>query len=723
METGAESNQVEIQDDRESRELSSLIDKRYDLAAKSQSRVFSEMEQCRLFYRGDQWLRPVSANWVPIPEHKWRVRLVINKLPVLIDLFISTHLKNKPIIFATPASNEQSDRISAQLSEDILRYYWNEHNYDTKLVEILRYVGVMGSCFVRFSWDNNAGSVISGSPAGDVVMDVLSPYTMSIEPGATFFEQAKWCVVTEYLCVSELEKRFNTKIEPERPNASSQSLQPIVLNRDLPQNADDRCPLFQMYERPSEKYPQGRLVYRANGKILGVEDLPRGDIRIVHFRGLDLPGEFWPSSVVSQIIPLQMELNKGRSQLVELRNLQSRPPILFARGSISGDEPVYIPGRKVAVDTRIAGGLIPQPMAPTQVPPWVLNLLQMAESDMMDLSSKHEMSQGIQSSNVRSASQANIMQQADESRLAPQIRCFQESLKLCGKYTLRFVQENKEGDQVLSIVGSNMQAEVIEYNQQDLTDNCNVNYEIASQLQWSKESMRQNALYMKSIGLLDDDAFWSIYPHPTVQKLYQKDSEHVQNARLENARLEQAYFEPFPSDKHEVHIKEHEAYVNRPELRDRYIQELMEESKKHEMISQQQGGEMSESGAVIGTEMPAPGSSSAVPGMGAEQPPQEEGPVPPPSAKNHYRHIESHKKQLGGPQKEPPKVRVDVSSTDIAGTPEGQKLISDIIQSSTDMEQRSEPGKENAEGVPTPGNQQQQQQNPSPPATSAKVGM
>lgn len=651
---------------------------RYGQASKAQLEVINEMEQCRLFYRGDQWLHYRSRNWsVAPPDHKWRVRLTVNKLPPLVELSIATFLRYRPIILCNPGSDEDVDRQAAKVGQILLRYYWDYLKFDEMLIDALREVKVLNSSFLRTSWDPLKGrkipiyktSMEAGPggilvpiqtdeiegyrPEGSPCVDVISPFSMGVEPGALKFDDVAWCITTELLRKDIVEQRFNTTIDEERPTMDEYAHIPMMLERDIMENVKDRAALHIMYERPTQKHPMGRECYVCNRKLLDERPLPNGEVRIVHIKDIPLVGEFWPTSMTSQVLPLQMETNRGRSQLIENRNLCARPQWIAAEGAFDRGATGNRPGKTVKWDHITASGIEPHYVTPPQIPGWVMQILGLTNEDMMDLASRHEASQGIQSSSQTSGRQTAMFRSADDSRLAPGIRQFESCLREVGRHILATCQENMKGDQVIPIVGRGRFAEVAKFSANDVSDKVNITYEIASQLPWAREAMRQHIMTLNEKGKIDDDTMFKLLELPTVQKLWEHEQEHRLNARNENEMLEEVFFPPLPTDNHKIHLQEHERDINMPENRVALIREMQQQK-----ISP-----------------PPPGLEG--------QPQQQQTPYPL-SIKNKLDHMQAHRKQIPQPQPPPPAPKVNLSldrilNADIFKDPRNAGLLQQIL--------------------------------------------
>lgn len=591
-------------------DLVALVKSRYEKASRATGRLISSWEEARLFYRGDQWLQPKGSRYVPMTTPNWRVRLTVNKFIPIIESACSTYLKVRPIIIANAMTDEDQDIKTAKISEMLLRYYYEELVFDEINFDAVLWMLVTGSAFYLVDWDPTKGRKIPAQapiepvegeeppepPAegeeaepeqeeqdeapelvsvGQPTVEVIDPFSLSVEPGAKKLEDAHWVIVTKLMHRADIEARWDKELPEGGDSAPTDIHQPVFIDRDSKYLEKERFPVHFMFQRPSRDFPQGRKVVTTREVVLANDALPHGEIQIEHVRGIPLPGEMYPTSLVSQGIPLQLELNRGRSQLIENRNLCSRPQIISAFGAIDQESWDNRPGSILPWDPIAARGIEPHFLSPPQVPQWVLTALQIAEDDLMDLTSRHEVSQGSTASNVTSGRQAAIYKGADDSRLTPSIRRFEKSLAKVGKWMLREAKDHLDGEQIIRIVGTNRRGEYMHFAANDISDTANISFEIASQLPWARESQRQQIMYLNQIGKIDDQTMFELLEMPTSTRIYENEQQHKLNARLENSKLKQIYFPPLTTDNHAIHLREHEEEANRPEFREQLIGEMI----------------------------------------------------------------------------------------------------------------------------------------------------
>ena len=585
-------------------DLVALIHERYDQAASHQLDNSKDFEHNRLFYRGDQWLMLQERSWVEAPKKHWKVRLTINQLPPAVEGNISVFMRAKPIIAAVPLTDDEDDRRRANVDEQLLRGRWQSMGMESKLLSMLLWFFITGNGFLRVRWDPTEGKrvkvmeeqvsidMMTGEPTsqmvptgdekpeGATVIDVIDPFSIQIEPGATELEDCAWCIVTEFCRIGELEFRYPDKEiskdsdDQTEYNRELRSLyQPTFLEHSgRKKPSDDRVAVYTMYERPRKKTPNGRMVVMVNDEIIEDVELPaNGEIRIVHFKNIELPGELMAMGIVDSMKPLQYELNRSRSQLVENRNLTARPKMISPRGALQDDSVTSEPGE--IIEYEPVGGGEPHYMSPPQIPAHVLPEIQWIRQDLDDVASRHEASQGKMSSQITSGKQAQAFSAADTSRYMPQLLRFEEKLEKVGYFILASDKENLTGEQMVQIVGRNLEMDVFKFEAEDLDVNCRVKMEIVSQMPWDREAMRQTVQYLYQVGAYDSERMLELMDTPTSTTIYEADTDNKHNAEIENQLLlEGVPFDPLPTDNHKIHLKHHEKAVNRPENRKLYLQ-------------------------------------------------------------------------------------------------------------------------------------------------------
>jgi hypothetical protein len=574
-----------------SKEAASLVRERYDRWAKVNMAVLLEMEHSCLMYSNEQWnmlqgSRSTGGRWTPSPRPRNRVRLTVNKLPALVETMVDTYMRERPIISTSPPTTTEIDKRSAKIGELLLKHSWDIMYFSEKLIEALTWVGITGSSFGFVGWDEHAGRGTqqqdgSSKPQGQPSLEIVSPFSLAIETGASKFDDAGWYVRADIRDIYSIEKQFNQKVEPDAESFDMTGFHPQLTNINSLEE-EDRARLYTMYERPTSKHKNGRKVWICNDKRIHQEDLPldafgNAMVEIVMFTGVQLPGQLYPTSLCTMATPSQIELNKTKSQLLEYRNYATRPMLVAPETAFTGQPEIKV-GGILKWDDRMAQHE-PKFMSPPTISGDIHGIVASTEADIMDVASQHASRAGKTSGSINSAKQAKYLSASDESRLTPSVMAFQSQLSKIGKYTLSNYERHLSGEELLYIVGQDRKSDVYEFKANEISAQCNVTYDIVSKLPWSKENTRQQAMWLKQQGLIDDETLKSYLDISTPTEVYEFERTHRENARQENKILEQQYFPPLPTDNHLIHIEEHKQSINNPELRALFIEEMLSQKQ------------------------------------------------------------------------------------------------------------------------------------------------
>ena len=110
--------------------------------------------------------------------------------------------------------------------------------------------------------------------------------------------------------------------------------------------------VHEYWELPSSEYPRGRRITTCSDKVLlyaedigfGEQDDSPRELPFFPFCHINVPGRLIPTCVVEQLIPVQREYNRSRSQIIENKNLVGNPMLIYPTGALN-EEPTNEPGQ------------------------------------------------------------------------------------------------------------------------------------------------------------------------------------------------------------------------------------------------------------------------------------------------------------------------------------------------------------------------------------------
>ena len=162
-------------------------------------------------------------------------------------------------------------------------------------------------------------------PMGDISVATVSPFEIIPDPMATSVRDAKWIIHAKAYTPQEVEDLYGKKVSPDQEETVldvwKSKVSSLLGFRTGETTETETVTVREMWERPSKKHPEGRLVVATPSELLysGPNPMPQGELPFVAFKHIKVPGKFWGMSGIEQMIPIQKELNKTRSQSSKAR--------------------------------------------------------------------------------------------------------------------------------------------------------------------------------------------------------------------------------------------------------------------------------------------------------------------------------------------------------------------------------------------------------------------
>ena len=485
------------------------------------------------FYQGDQWIRWNSASKSlerPISLRN-RVTLVDNRILPSVDSRVARKTKQRPSFSATPFSADEADRNASEIAEQVLDDRWIENNLAFKFNEVAKMADILGAGFWKIFWDGTIGDNVeyffrngepvlnNGSPVrvdevpdeirqsleqdeavslqsiakGDSRVEVVSPFGFYPHPLATSLDNCE-AIIEENIHTKEyLVKRFGEDvISGLSPDANSpigivESRHLSGLNVSSGSSDKTGYTVYELWERPSSiNSNKGSRAIWSKDKVLledSLEDSPFEGCPYVMFSSVRVPGRFWPTSITSQLRGPQTELNKLISQAQENLQRVGNPALLSSRHA--NIEYSGLPGEHLQYDA-ITPDSKPDYLRPPDMPSYLQAQLQKIEDSITEISGVHEVSKANIPAGVTAASAINLLQEADDTRLGPEIQLNELALSETGNKLLKLMARFVDDSRIIRIAGEEGDWDIVEYKGNILDKCVNVECQAGSTIPRSK---------------------------------------------------------------------------------------------------------------------------------------------------------------------------------------------------------------------------------------------
>lgn len=621
----------------------------------------------------------------PSPANEYIPRPVTNYMFDAYQTLKSYLLKNKPRASVRPNTQSQADKQAAKLADLCVETNWErlqeDYNYEYAASTGVAY----GTVFKKDYWDMSYLSVariprmqivpttdpmtgaITGEqeieerdqdgnvvyeeiPIGDVNTTICEPFRIVIDPIANNLHDCRWIMEYSIRPLSWIIENFNQKadgytgraeeVKEEKAlstsmrrffrlknssgvrgtspfpgvNASTGSTDPMICNAAV---------VKEHYERPTHKYPKGRLMVTASGVPLYIGDSPysgpeQGDWHpYSEFRWEIVPGRFWGKSPLDEIAELQRQINSIDSVTILTRKTMAVPQKLIPQGSAI--PPGYWTGRPgLTVPYRATGGEKPEIIPATGVDSQIFQERAQKVEDIKSISGAVDILKGDRPPGVNAASALAILFEVGTGKLFPILDRWKKFIESSQKKQLKLVakrykeprpefirmlmMKNKEltEDQIKNFIGN------------DLYDNCNVVIEASSSIPKLKAAEHAMLLELASYGVLglenpqNRQEFLSRFGVQGFDSDYSLD---VKRAEYENSMFENYQQTPdvtpvvLNTDNNEVHVEVHSQLTKQPKFMSFPIevqQAVFMHIQEHEQLIMQKQQEQAMQQAAMG---------------------------------------------------------------------------------------------------------------------------
>lgn len=627
------------------------------------------------FYKGKQYVfynrKSRRIESLPTDEGdkpRYRVRLVANQIAPHSHALLARLVKSKPQFYATPGQSSYEAMKATEIAESLLEYWWDYFSLSSKREEAMLWAIICGNGFWKISWDDHIGSSVkvmtepeSGQPIvnpliehffkqrleqaglnaadfeqevfeGDIKVDVLSPFDVLLDDSAKVFEDCKYAICVHPMSPEDIFKRYGVKLKADSVNEYPDETLPGVFGNLENKSKKSVRTVFVGYFLPSPKYPDGRYVVFTKKPDIVLYDapwpFPFKKLPLVKFPGVRVPGQLWDQAVVQDAIPLQKELNRTLSQIVEYKNLTLKPQMLAPVGSLRQrmtDEPGAI------FEYNPVAGRVPEAIPLPGLPPYVYDHLQDLGARLKDLFGLNEILQGDVPPNVEAGVAIDLLQEAAVDRLAPQILMMEKSLELAGNLMLELAQKYYQEPRMLMLSGVGSKPKIQRFESADVLAGIGVKVETGSGLPRTRAGRQARVLQMLQMGIISPAKaykYLDMADFKTLQAQFQADEDQAMREhdklmdggiinQAANAEAQQqlmmammnpdvdpmtnqplpmsqevlqqsmdAGLQPLPFENHAAHLETHALYMKSPEFEELPLQ-VQERFQKHFMLTQQ----------------------------------------------------------------------------------------------------------------------------------------
>ncbi len=334
---------------------------------KEERKIFEEKWKLNLnFLIGNQNLDLNMSNMIFDSESNfaWEEKKVFNHIAPIIETRLSRLVEVKPSMVVLPASAQDEDVSNAKVCRDILEGISSKINLSKIISKATSWSEVCGTAFYKVVWNKDDGMVIGKNEngenifEGDVDVLVCSPFEIYPESGLVEeIEEQKSIMHAKTCDVQEIYEAWGVKVLGSDVESFSlaqnfASSNAFSISKTIKHN---EALVIEKYEKPTKKYPDGRLIIVCENELLYYGKLPYKNMHnekrgypFVKQISISEPTMFWGTSVIERLIPIQKAYNSVKNRKHEFMKRASLGVLAVEDGSVdveSLEEEGLAPGK------------------------------------------------------------------------------------------------------------------------------------------------------------------------------------------------------------------------------------------------------------------------------------------------------------------------------------------------------------------------------------------
>ena len=519
------------------------------------------------FYNGKQyheWVSKGNGQVLEAPMNPAGTpRITINRIEPIIRTEIAKTTSGHPSATVIPASNDDDDLMAAQAAEQVWQAMYDKANFQTDILQKSEFWrAVTGNAFIKTYWDGSAKNVeptpvmdpYTGekkviqqvTSVGDVAYEVISPFHLFV-PDTTEENLENQPYLFNVYTKSEqwVKSTFGNVLPkdfvPTKVSATEILDAALMDNKGSLTSKPDAVLVIEMWAKPNgcPFLPKGGLVTIVDNEIV---QFAENGIPYVHkmypfAHTYSIPtGKFYRRSVIKNLIPLQRELNRTRSQIIQAKNLMAKPQMMYDEGSVdpkkvSAKAGIWIPVRP--------GFSRPTPVPIQPLPNYVLQELEHLQADFEDISGQHQVSRG-NSGGVTAATAINYLQERDDSYLSTVFSSIEAAIEKTAKQSLSLFIQYVTTERLVKTTGLDGSFDASMLSGSDIASGNDIRIESGSALPTSKSARQSLITEWMKMGFISPQDGLKILDMGMLKNFYnliKLDENHASRENLMMKRL------------------------------------------------------------------------------------------------------------------------------------------------------------------------------------------
>lgn len=500
------------------------------------------------------------------------VNIPVNNVRNLAQHILVMTTATRPSMDARATNTDYKSLTQTLLANGLLDYYMREKRLERYLKTAVEYAVVMGSGYVKLSWNAMSGEMYefneeTSTPIyeGDVEFSNLSPFDVVVD-STKEHQDHDWIICRTWKNRFDLAAKY-PELKDKIIGLATKDKENNFRVESLGFTTTDDVAVYEFYHKRSEALPDGRyLLFLATDIVLYDGPMPYRNLPIFRISPSDILGTPYGYTNIFDLLPLQEALNSLFSTVI-------------TNQSAFGVQNVIVPrGADIAI-SQLAGGLniiecntqagVPSALNLTQTPPEVFNMITLLNQTMETLSGVNSVARGNPEASLKSGTALALVQSMAIQFMSGLQGSYVALIEDVGTALINVLKDFAAVPRVAAIVGRSNRTFMKEFKGDDLSAVSRVIVDVGNPLAKTTAGRVQMAEQMLQMGIIKNpQQYFTVINTGKLDVMFEGDQAELLLIKGENEQLMRGEESIVLSiDEHKTHILEHKAILSDPELR------------------------------------------------------------------------------------------------------------------------------------------------------------
>jgi len=400
-------------------------------------------------------------------------RVLVNLAFSTINVIAPSIAVNYPKVTVNAVNPDNAP--NAVIAEAVVNYWWRNRNFKDHFRRAVKDFLIFGHGWLKVGYryveeDRVGQDEDISDPAVDAnvtqtntiilqdepFVERVSPFDVFVDPDATNMDNAKWVCHRVRRPISDVksDKRYAPSVRSTVEAVTYGRYTDDPTSKKVYDKDEGYADVYEFYDLRNNTvsvFAEG-----GDGFLIKPKEMPYSfGHPFVMLRNYDVPDEFYPIGELEAIEPLQRELNATRTQMMNHRKRYARK-YLFRDANFdsngrsaleSDDDNVMVP-----VQGDVPLGDVVAPFPALINPPEFYNQSALIRQDIELVSGVTEFMRGGVSEVRRTATEAALIQDAQNARTADKLAVVEKATAEVGRRVLQLAQQYMTGEQVARVM-------------------------------------------------------------------------------------------------------------------------------------------------------------------------------------------------------------------------------------------------------------------------------